>query len=243
MTPPRVLVVDDEESLRLTLAANLELEGFEVIEAQDARSALSVLSGQTVDLVLSDVRMPGMDGVDLYREIRRSHPLLPVVLMTGFAVEDRIQGAVAQGVFAVLTKPFPVERVAPRLTRVARGPVVLVVDVAPEARDHLLGLLGQVGLRACAVATSEEAANTVKAGGIDVCVVDLALDDATGPALIAELHARVPDLACIAIAGLGKVGLVESALKGGAFGFVERPIDGPTLLALIAKARARRLLT
>ncbi|HUS67503.1 MAG TPA: response regulator, partial [Kofleriaceae bacterium] len=81
MTRPCVLLVDDEEGLRTTLAANLELDGFDVVEAADGIEALAHARRRAFDLVVTDIRMPGMNGVDLFRAIRGLHPRVPVVLM------------------------------------------------------------------------------------------------------------------------------------------------------------------
>src|SRR5687768_8603866 len=98
----RVLLVDDEGSILLTLAANLELEGFEVECANSGAQALDLIERQHFDLVLSDVRMPGMNGVDLFRRIRSKNTDIPVLLMTGFAIETLLEDAINEGVFAVL---------------------------------------------------------------------------------------------------------------------------------------------
>src|SRR6185437_3367023 len=94
----RILIVDDERPILLTLAANLELDDFEVATAESGAAALELLARETFDLVLSDVRMPGMNGVELFRRIRQLRPDCPVVLMTGFAIEGLVYDAVAEGV-------------------------------------------------------------------------------------------------------------------------------------------------
>jgi DNA-binding NtrC family response regulator len=109
----RILVVEDEESLRITLAANLELEGYEVVEAQNGKEAIELLGQQKFDLVLSDIRMPKATGVDVLLYAKQHHPGLPVVLMTAYAMEDQVRKAVSEGVFAVLKKPCGRARTAP----------------------------------------------------------------------------------------------------------------------------------
>src|SRR5512140_1747134 len=107
-TPVRVLIVDDESSLLMTLAANLELEGFDVVEASTPQRALELVRSQHFDLVLSDIRMPGMSGVDLFHAIRATHPQMPVILMTAFALEAMVRDAIEHGVYTVLAKPFEI---------------------------------------------------------------------------------------------------------------------------------------
>src|SRR5271166_5091781 len=98
----RILLVDDEQSLLMTLAANLELDGLDVTTAESGQRALELFESEPFDLVLSDIRMPGMNGVDLFRRIRAQRPECPVVLMTAFALEGLVQEAIAEGVFTVL---------------------------------------------------------------------------------------------------------------------------------------------
>ena len=128
----RILVVDDDAGLRTSLAASLELEGYRVVEAGDGARAVELVREGPFDLILSDVRMPGMSGVDAFREIRKIRPDLPVLLMTAFALEEVLADVLAEGVYAVLRKPFAVEHVIGVIARVVAGPVVLVVEHVAE---------------------------------------------------------------------------------------------------------------
>src|SRR5262245_42654444 len=95
----RVLLVDDEPGLLVTTAANLELEGLEVVTALNAAEALAALARERFDVVISDIRMPGMSGIDLYHEVQRRHPGLPMLLNTGFFDERQVAAALGEGVF------------------------------------------------------------------------------------------------------------------------------------------------
>src|SRR4051812_37130854 len=107
----RILVVDDEEGLRTSLAANLELEGYEVHEASDGARAIELVQAEDFDLVITDVRMPGIDGIDTFREIRKIRPGVAVVMMTAFTTERLIDKALDEGVYTVVTKPFAMDRI------------------------------------------------------------------------------------------------------------------------------------
>ena len=106
-----VLVVDDEKNIRAHLATYLRGQGHRVVQAADAAEAVRALDAEDVSLVLSDVRMPGMDGLALLRELRRRRPDAQVVLMTAYAtVADAVE-AMKQGAFHYLTKPFALDEV------------------------------------------------------------------------------------------------------------------------------------
>jgi DNA-binding NtrC family response regulator len=118
----RILIVDDEEVLRDVLDAVLRREGFDIITASTGEEALSLLDGEEVDLVILDVMLPGISGIDTLRAIRISNPYLPVIVITAFSSIDGAIDAMKQGAFHYIPKPFKNEE------------VVLTVNKALEQR-------------------------------------------------------------------------------------------------------------
>ena len=108
---PRVLVVDDEASIRDLLAKTLALAEYDVDLAPDGRTALERLRIIPYDLLITDLKMPGVDGLTVIREARRLKADLPVIIITGFSTEASAIEAVNLGVSGYLTKPFRVPRV------------------------------------------------------------------------------------------------------------------------------------
>src|SRR5690349_16221893 len=118
----RVLIVDDEEVLRDVLDAVLRREGFDVVSASSGEEALSMLDGEDIDLIILDVMLPGISGIDTMRAIRISNPTLPVIIITAFSSIDGAIDAMKQGAFHYIPKPFKNEE------------VVLTVNKALEQR-------------------------------------------------------------------------------------------------------------
>jgi len=110
-TRPRVLVVDDEASIRDLLAKTLALAEYDVDVAPDGRSALERMRLYPYDLLIADLKMPGMDGLTVIREAKRYKTDLPVIIITGFSTESSAIEAVNLGVAGYLTKPFRVPQV------------------------------------------------------------------------------------------------------------------------------------
>ena len=110
-TRPRVLVVDDEASIRDLLSKTLALAEYEVDVAPDGRSALERMRVYPYDLLIADLKMPGMDGLTVIREAKRYKADLPVIIITGFSTESSAIEAVNLGVAGYLTKPFRVPQV------------------------------------------------------------------------------------------------------------------------------------
>jgi excisionase family DNA binding protein len=108
---PRVLVVDDEASIRELLAKTLALAEYDVDTAPDGRAAIERLRLGHYDLLIADLKMPGLDGLSLIREAKRLKADLPVIIITGFSTESSAIEAVNLGVAGYLTKPFRVPQV------------------------------------------------------------------------------------------------------------------------------------
>ncbi len=106
---PRVLVVDDDSSLREFLEIFLAKEGYKVASAASGEEAIAMVKNEGFSLVITDVRMPGMDGVELLKGIKAMDPALPVVLITAFASLDAAVVAMKEGAWDYLTKPFRIE--------------------------------------------------------------------------------------------------------------------------------------
>lgn len=108
---PRILVVDDESSIRELLSKTLALAEYDVETAPDGRGGLERLRLGHYDLLIADLKMPGMDGLTLIREAKRLRADLPVIIITGFSTESSAIDAVNLGVAGYLTKPFRVPQV------------------------------------------------------------------------------------------------------------------------------------
>jgi excisionase family DNA binding protein len=107
----RVLVVDDEETIRDLLAKTLALADYEVDVAPDGRTAIDRMRIIQYDLLITDLRMPGVDGLTVIREARRLKADIPVIIVTGYSSEASAIEAINLGVQGYLTKPFRVPRV------------------------------------------------------------------------------------------------------------------------------------
>ena len=120
-----ILVVDDNSSMAQTLADIMSIKGFEVHAAYSGMEALNILRRKPVDILLTDVIMPDMNGVDLYRATRKIFPKLTTILMTAYAADDIIDQGLAEGIKTVLTKPLDLDLLLALLTAYKR---VIVED-------------------------------------------------------------------------------------------------------------------
>ena len=128
--PPRVLVVDDDRAVRESLRRSLEFNGYEVALAADGAEALASISGSAPDVVVMDVMMPRLDGLEATRALRKAGNDVPILVLTARdAVGDRVEGLDA-GADDYLTKPFALQELLARLRALLRR--VIPHEDAPD---------------------------------------------------------------------------------------------------------------
>ena len=131
MPRTRCLVVDDEPRLREVIAHLMRSEGYEALEAANGQQALALLEAQPVTLVVSDIRMPRMDGIELLRQVRGRWPDTAVVMVTAIADVEVAVSCLAIGAMDYLTKPFHLEEVRARVAQALEKRRLIL-----ENRDH-----------------------------------------------------------------------------------------------------------
>jgi len=118
MKERRVLIVDDEKNIRFTLPLALEPLGVETDTASDGEEALTKLGEKEFDLILLDLKMPGIDGIEVLRRVRKIRPDIPVILITAYGtIEDSVE-AMKIGALDFISKPFSPERIRDLVSRV-----------------------------------------------------------------------------------------------------------------------------
>ncbi len=139
---PDILVVDDELSMREFLKILLEKEGYSASTAPDAATALAMLKEETYELVISDVKMPAMDGMSLLEKIKEINATIPVIMITAFASPENAVRAMKDGAFDYITKPFKVEEIIDNVRKaISNSPPPSAITVAADSGsfDNIIG--------------------------------------------------------------------------------------------------------
>jgi two-component system, NtrC family, response regulator HydG len=117
--PLKILVLDDHVDVAASIGEILELDGHEVTLVHNGRSAVEAFTGRSFDLGLFDVKMPGMNGVESFMEIRKVRPDANVIMMSGYADDGVIEKALKNGARGCLRKPFEVDELMATLDQVS----------------------------------------------------------------------------------------------------------------------------
>jgi len=142
----RILIVDDELSMREFLAILLEREGYEAVMASSANEALAMLENNLFDLVISDVQMPGLNGIELLGRIKAKSPATAVLMMTAFSAAEQAVEAMKLGAYDYIAKPFKIDEIkilvrnALEKSNLKRENTILKQTV--QHRDSFCGIIG-----------------------------------------------------------------------------------------------------
>jgi len=115
----KILVVDDERSMREFLTIMLQKDGHDVASASNGKEAVDCIVQKTFDIVITDLKMPQLDGIDVLKTVKESAPETVVIMITAYASAETAVDAMKQGAYDYITKPFKIEEI--KLIRCYRG--------------------------------------------------------------------------------------------------------------------------
>jgi len=113
-----ILIVEDDPDLRESLAAALRDEGYHVVWAQDADEAIASVKAHKASMIFMDICLPDMNGVEVYKAIKKIQPAVTTVMMTGFFVQDLVDEAISAGAYDILYKPFTVDDILKMINKI-----------------------------------------------------------------------------------------------------------------------------
>lgn len=117
-----IMTVDDSASVRAMIADTLKAEGYEVVEAEDGQDALNKLADKSVDVIISDINMPNMNGIELIREVRKdaANKFLPIIMLTTESSPQQKQEGKDAGATGWIIKPFKADKLVSAIKRVIK---------------------------------------------------------------------------------------------------------------------------
>jgi DNA-binding NtrC family response regulator len=140
-----IIIADDEEGLRFSLASILEMEGYTVKTAHNGKEALELVKSSVFDVAFFDIRMPGLNGVDALKQMKKISPETITVMMTAYAMNDLIKESIEEGAFACISKPFEIEEILSAINEIASKPAAFLINVDDENSGFLSQILKSYG--------------------------------------------------------------------------------------------------
>ncbi|MFN3191977.1 MAG: response regulator [Aureliella sp.] len=196
-----VLIVDDDRDICSNLNDILTDLGYVTEVAHDGESALNYVAEQPFDIALLDYKMPGMNGTDLYKELKRLQPELLAIMITAHAGSGGVQEALEAGTWRVLRKPVDVSQLLPLIESGSKQPLVLLVDDDVDFCDSLWQVLRDSDYRVCIAHSEEEGLKRIQQRNFDIALVDFRLGQGDGCNLIQSIVEKDSEVRACLITG------------------------------------------
>ncbi len=205
----KILVVDDDPTLLHILVDTLTALGYQTVSAEDGIAALDMLQseyGDSFDLMITDIRMPNMDGVTLLKRVRRYYPAMPVLFISGAATENMIMEASPDG---YLSKPFRISRLEDLIEKAIAGRhgnpnrfqsrKVLLTIHEPGLRQKLTDTLNASHYLPFAVSDSDQALQELENGRFDIVITGVEKSTSKGAVAANRIRQQHPGLPMLAV--------------------------------------------
>ena len=232
-----ILIVDDDEDTCQNLADILGDLGYQTETAHDGLTAMQLIRARPYDIALLDFKMPGMNGLELYRAIKRERPETVAIVVSAYTDPATRTEAMGVGAAEVLTKPVDFPRLLGLVERAIGQPLVLVVDDDPDLCLSLWDILREQGYRVGLAHDGHSAAEHLRSRQFKVVLIDMRLPDGNGVAVAREVREENPEARTIIITGYREElnQLVQQAVEEGADAVCYKPFDVPKLLKTLEK--------
>lgn len=240
-----ILIVDDNISLCKSMSFVLGRKGYTVNIAKDGLVAIEMVKQSSFDIIFMDIKMPLMNGVETYKEIKKIRPEAVVMMMTAYAVENLVQQALQEGAYGIIYKPLDIENVVTLIKDARRSKesaLILVVDDDPGTCMTLKNILIKKSYSVGIAQTGDEAITMAKDKAFDIIFIDMKLPTINGLQTYLAIKELNPEAVAIIMTGYRQqmADLVEEALESHAYTCLYKPLDMEVVLRLVEEIKERK---
>jgi two-component system response regulator HydG len=237
-----ILVVDDDVDTCRNLSDILTDLGYHVDTAPDGPTALEMVRRRGYDIALLDLKMPGMDGLTLYREMRKVRAETVAIVVTAFASKTTAEEAHAAGAWQVLAKPVDFPRLLGLVDQALDQPLVMVVDDDPDLCANLWDLLRERGYRVALAHDEKETAERLRDRAFRLVLIDMKLPEGDGATVFRLVRQSNPEARTVVITGHRSETeeMVQKVIAEGADAVCYKPFDVSRLLSTLDRLTASK---
>jgi len=237
-----ILVVDDDRRMANTLSDILNVKGYNTEVAYSGRGAIKKVESCSFDFILTDVKMPDIDGVKFYKTIKVRKPDIPVVLMTAYSTDRLVKEGLDAGVVATLTKPLDINLILSFLSMLKKESTIVIVGDDPKFTKTLAGILKNRGFIVIEV-TDILNLNDNFVQNSKIVLLDMKLGSVNGLDVLKDIKKKHPDMPVILITGYRKEmsQSIKKALDIKAYTCLYKPFHIEKLLEVLVEVKKKEL--
>ena len=231
-----ILIVDDDANICSSLSKILVKKGYAITTtAESGQRAIDMVKENPVDIILMDIKMPVMNGVEAYKHIKQIRPSAAVIFMTAFSVEDLVKDAIKEGAYAVIKKPFDIDTVVNMIEKSKDGALLAVVDDDPNIGKTMKNVLERKGYSITTCQTGEEAIALAKDKPRDIFFIDMKLPVLNGLETYLEIRKVNPKAVVVMMTAYRQEmdELIRHAIEKGAYSCMYKPFDMDEVIKVV----------
>jgi two-component system NtrC family sensor kinase len=244
-----VLIVDDDKLIREQLRKGLKREFFEVFLAADGKTALETVTQEEIGIVILDIKLPDIDGLEVLTKIKEKRPDCEVVVITGWGTRDIAIQSLRRGAIDYIEKPIETDELSAALGRAQEKLAereelqyknrLLVIDDEEEIVKRLKDFLDKEGYEVAYAINGKEGLNIVENSKVDVIITDIRMDDMDGIEVLRRAKRLYRDIEGIVVTGFKEQELAIRSLRAGAIDYITKPVNLDELLFAVRRAVER----
>lgn len=242
----KVLVIEDDPTARTKMGQIINKEGFATVLAANGAEGLEIFKKEKPDIVITDLKMPEPDGMEVMHTVKRMCPSTQVILVTGFGDYDTVVNALRQGAIDYLKKPIDLNQLSLALSRAkakcyevghtAFFPTILLMEDEEPTRKKLARVLEKEKYIVHQASDGVEGVEVFQKYKVDLALMDIKMPRKNGLEALHEMRGISTDFSAIIFSGYGDEDMAVQAMRDGAVNFLRKPIDLDQLTVCIDKA-------
>jgi DNA-binding NtrC family response regulator len=238
-----ILIVDDDQRMAKTLADILNLRGYKAEIAFNGPDAFAMMRQKRFDCMLTDIKMPEMNGVELYKAVKEEIPGIPVILMTAYATDDLIREGLEDGVIAAINKPLDINLLLSFFSSLRKYGSVVLVDDDHNFSQTLADILRKRGYQARQVNTSPFEVIPPESDAPDILILDVKLNGINGLDVLEDVRENYPALPVVLITAYPAEmdQIIQSAKKLNIHTVLHKPFEIDELFTTLTQVRNQQL--
>jgi len=239
----RILIVDDDRRMAKTLGDILSVKGFQAELAYSGEEAIESVQTKAFDCVLTDIKMPGLNGVELHRLIKKDHPKTPVVLMTAYATDVLVNQGLEEGAIAALTKPLDINILLGFISSLPMDPKIVIIDDDPVFCDMFKGVLEERDYDVISITDPEQFPEVIDQSEDVIVLLDMKFKITNGLEVMEQIIQEKGYVPVILMTGYHEqmTGAIKAALELGAYACLYKPFQIEELLQTISEVRHKEM--
>jgi len=238
-----ILVVDDDLGMVETIFDILSDIGYKVAVANDGYKAIDMISINDYDMVLLDIKMPGINGVEVLKKIKDIKPSLKVIMMTAYTKDDLVKESFKYGAYIVIYKPLNIDRLLYLIKKIKKNFKILIVDDDPIFCETMKDILENEKYNIVIKNSGKQAIKYIKKNGVDIVFIDIKMPILNGLEVFLEIKKVKPKITAIMITGYRNEveNLVKNAIENDLYDCLYKPIENKNIINLIEQIIGKKL--